>query len=117
MIQQLKQADLQFKSVSPTSGTTSATTGAASNQRIVPTTRFTEKFQSKSVVITGSFFRYDRDMLKDTLKQIGAKVSTTVSARTNYLLTGTKPGGQKIDQASKYKITILDEDEIIKLLE
>jgi len=110
LIQQLKQSGLQFKSTI----TSQISTGS---QRIIITEKFQEKFQSKTLVMTGSFFRYDRDLLKDTLKKIGAKVSTSVSSRTNYLIAGVKPGGQKIDQATKYKIPIIDEEEIIKLLD
>jgi DNA ligase (NAD+) len=76
-----------------------------------------EKFKSTSVVITGTFFRYDREVLKQAIKKAGAKVGTGVTAKTNHLLAGQKPGAQKVDKATELKIPILEEDDLIKLLD
>ena len=72
-------------------------------------------FSSKSIVITGSFNSIARSQLKEELIRVGAKVSSSVSSKTEYLIAGEKPGS-KLKKATDLQITILDEEEALKLL-
>ena len=72
-------------------------------------------FSSKSIVITGSFNNIARSQLKEELIRVGARVSSSVSSKTEYLIAGEKPGS-KLKKATDLQITILDEDEALKLL-
>jgi len=70
---------------------------------------------SKVVVITGSFNQIARSQLKEELIRSGARVASSVSSRTDYLIAGDKPGS-KLTKANDLGITVLEEDEIISLL-
>ena len=72
-------------------------------------------FSSKSIVITGSFNNIARSQLKEELIRVGARVSSSVSSKTEYLIAGEKPGSQ-LKKATDLQITILDEEEALKLL-
>ena len=49
-----------------------------------------------------------RDELKDRLQALGAKVSGSVSAKTDYVVAGENPGS-KYDKAMALGVTVLDE--------
>jgi len=72
-------------------------------------------FSSKSIVITGSFNNIARSQLKEELIRVGARVSSSVSSKTEYLIAGEKPGS-KLKKATDLQITILDEEEALKRL-
>ena len=69
-------------------------------------------FSSKSIVITGSFNSIARSQLKEELIRVGAKVSSSVSSKTEFLIAGEKPGS-KLKKASDLQIPILDEEEVL----
>ncbi len=68
----------------------------------------TSIFYSKTVVITGSFEGKSRTELKRQLEDQGAKVTTSVSKKTDYLVAGKAPGS-KVDKAIKLGVEVLDE--------
>jgi DNA ligase (NAD+) len=72
-------------------------------------------FSGKTVVITGSFTTLKRDALKEQLLGLGAKVSGSVSKKTDYLLYGDAPGS-KYQKALDLEVALLDEDALMKLL-
>ncbi len=69
----------------------------------------------KSVVITGSFENYSREVLKNSLESIGYKVGNSVSKKTNLLICGEKPGN-KLIKAKDLKVKIIYEEGLAKLL-
>ena len=52
--------------------------------------------------------------MKKILQELGAKVSSSVSIKTDYVIVGRDPGS-KADKASKLNITILNEQDFISL--
>ncbi|WP_373898041.1 NAD-dependent DNA ligase LigA [Haloimpatiens sp. FM7315] len=72
-------------------------------------------FNDKTVVVTGSLKNYSRTEIKDKLESLGAKVSSSVSKKTDYLLIGEKPGS-KFEKASQLGIKIISEEELDKLI-
>jgi len=72
-------------------------------------------FSSKVIVITGSFNNIARSQLKEELIRSGARVSSSVSSRTDYLIAGEKPGS-KLNKAEELGIEVLEEDKALKLL-
>ena len=72
-------------------------------------------FSSKSIVITGSFTSIARSQLKEELIRVGARVSSSVSSKTDYLVAGDKPGS-KLTKANEMGIKILEEAEALTLL-
>ena len=72
-------------------------------------------FSSKLIVITGSFSTIARSQLKEELIRVGARVSSSVSSKTDYLVVGDKPGS-KLSKANELGIQILEEAEVLSLL-
>lgn len=71
-------------------------------------------WNQKRVVITGTF-PISRLKIQVKLESLGAKVSSQISDRTDYLLVGTNPG-QKYFQARQKKIPCLNANDIEKIL-
>ena len=72
-------------------------------------------FSSKSIVITGSFSSIARSQLKEELIRAGARVSSSVSSKTDFLIAGEKPGS-KLSKANELGIKVLEENEVLNLL-
>jgi DNA ligase (NAD+) len=69
----------------------------------------------KTVVFTGSLERMTRDEAKAKAERLGAKVSGSVSKKTDYVVAG--PGaGSKLAEAKKHEVAVLTEDEWLKLI-
>jgi DNA ligase (NAD+) len=73
------------------------------------------KLAGKRFVITGTLDAMSRDEAKRRLVALGAKVSGSVSRKTDYLVAGAKSGSKR-GKAEKLRITILDEEELLKLI-
>ena len=69
----------------------------------------------KTIVITGTLKKLKRDELKNLLLSKGAKVSSSVSAKTNYLIVGSN-AGSKLAKANQLGVKIINEDEIPEFL-
>lgn len=69
----------------------------------------------KKIVLTGTLSKYTRDAAKDILEQMGAKVSGSVSAKTDIVLAGTDAGG-KLTKAQDLGIAIWGEDDLDKII-
>lgn len=70
----------------------------------------------KTVVISGTFTQHSREEYKTLVEQHGAKVASSVSSKTNYLLAGDKMGPSKLAKARELGITILTEDDFLSLI-
>jgi len=72
-------------------------------------------FAGKTVVLTGSLSQMNRDDAKAQLIALGAKVSGSVSKRTDLLIAG-ESAGSKLAKAQELGIEVIDEAEMIRLL-
>ena len=68
----------------------------------------------KTFVITGTLEKMKRNEVKKVLQELGAKVSSSVSTKTDYVIVGSDPGS-KAEKASKLNITMLNEQDFIAL--
>ncbi|NOV31224.1 hypothetical protein DDY07_15955 [Methylomonas sp. ZR1] len=71
---------------------------------------------SKTIVFTGSMQRSKREDMEKQAKALGAKVGSSVSAKTDYLVVGANVGANKTQAAGKFGTTILTEDEYLALI-
>ncbi|MBT0727683.1 NAD-dependent DNA ligase LigA [Rosenbergiella australiborealis] len=72
-------------------------------------------FNGKTVVLTGTLFQMTRDEAKEKLLQRGAKVTGSVSKKTDMLIAGDA-AGSKLEKAQALGITVIDEQQLIRLL-
>lgn len=72
-------------------------------------------FTGKTVVLTGTLSQLTRDEAKDKLKKLGAKVTGSVSKKTDLVIAGESPGS-KLTKAEELGIKVIDEQEMIDLL-
>ena len=72
-------------------------------------------FAGKTVVLTGTLEKYSRNEATALLENLGAKVSGSVSKKTDYVIYGTE-AGSKLDKARELGVTTLNESEFEKLL-
>ena len=75
----------------------------------------TAGLSGKTFVITGTLATLSRNEAKDRLTSQGAKVSGSVSARTDYLIAGENPGS-KLDKARSLGVRVLDEAGLFEYL-
>ena len=73
-------------------------------------------FAGKTVVLTGSLSQLTRDEAKDRLTALGAKVSGSVSKKTDMVIAG-EAAGSKLAKANELNIPVIDENEMIQLLD
>ncbi|MBR2157384.1 MAG: NAD-dependent DNA ligase LigA, partial [Campylobacter sp.] len=71
-------------------------------------------FTGKTVVITGTLSR-SRDEVKNDLLKMGAKVASSVSAKTDFVIYGEE-AGSKLEKANALGVKTLSEDEFKALL-
>lgn len=76
---------------------------------------FENVFLNKTVVVTGTLKNYSRNEIKEKLEAIGARVSSSVSAKTDYVIHGSEPGS-KYDKALKLNVKTLNEEEFTSML-
>lgn len=69
----------------------------------------------KSFVLTGTLSR-PRDEFKALIEDLGGRVSSSVSAQTDFVLFGTA-AGSKLEKAKKLGLTCLNEEEFLRLVE
>ena len=62
----------------------------------------------KTVVITGALPGLTRDGATQFVQRAGAKVSSSVTKKTDYLIVGDEPSGAKRSKAEQLKVAILD---------
>ncbi|MFR9725379.1 NAD-dependent DNA ligase LigA [Streptomyces sp. MS19] len=68
-----------------------------------------------TAVVTGTLAGWTRDAARDALQAQGAKVTGSVSKKTDFVIVGDSPGS-KYDKAVQLKVPVLDEDGFAVLL-
>jgi DNA ligase (NAD+) len=77
---------------------------------------YTDKLAGQSIVISGVFTHHSRDEYKDLIEKNGGKNVGSISAKTSFILAGDNMGPAKLEKAKKLGVTILSEDEFLKLI-
>jgi len=100
VIEQLRACGVHWDEVEP--ARVAAATGGA--------------FAGRTVVLTGTLSEMSRDLAKEKLEAAGAKVSGSVSKKTDYVIAGTE-AGSKLDKARELGVAVLDEQQFLALLQ
>lgn len=69
-------------------------------------------FKGKTVVLTGTLTQMGRNEAKALLQEMGAKVSGSVSAKTDFVIAGDA-AGSKLTKAQELGVTVLTEEEFL----
>ena len=73
--------------------------------------------EGKSIVVSGKFFRHDRkDYENRIIEMYGGKRSSSISAKTSFILAGTDMGPSKLKKAQQLGIPIVSEDEFLEMI-
>lgn len=72
-------------------------------------------FTNLTFVLTGSLNSFTREEVRSEIEKRGGKVSSSVSSKTDYLLSG-ESSGSKLDKAKKLNINIITENEFVSLI-
>ncbi len=75
----------------------------------------TSLLTGKSFVLTGSLSELSREQTVALLQELGAKVSSSVSKKTDYVIVGKDPGS-KLTRAQELGLSILSEKKFLELL-
>ncbi len=81
----------------------------------VSTANEANEFYGKTVVLTGTLATLSRKEAGVKLEALGAKVSGSVSAKTDFLVAGEK-SGSKLKKAQELGVTVIDEEMMLKML-
>jgi DNA ligase (NAD+) len=75
----------------------------------------TQPLAGKTIVLTGTLETLSRNDAKARLQALGARVSSSISKNTDYLIAGAKAGSKR-SKAEKLGVEILDEAALIQML-
>ncbi len=89
--------------------------GAVSEKEIVPSVKADGALRGKTFVLTGTLPTLGREEAKELIETQGAKVSGSVSKKTDYVVAGADPGS-KLAKAEELGIPVLDEAGLRELL-
>ena len=81
-----------------------------------PKEKLKQTLAGLTIVVTGSLNDFTRDGASEAITSRGGKASSSVSAKTDFVVAGDS-AGSKLDKAQELGITILDEAGFKKLLE
>lgn len=80
------------------------------------TTTKKQTLSAKTFVLTGTLTTLTREEAKAKLEALGAKISASVSKKTDYVVVGENPGS-KAENAKNIGVRIIDEFELLNLLQ
>jgi DNA ligase (NAD+) len=69
------------------------------------------KISNKTILITGTLKTMSRAEAKVKIELLGAKLSSSLSKKTNFLIAGDKPTLSKLDKANEYGVKVFSEQE------
>lgn len=73
-------------------------------------------FSNKTVVLTGSLQQYSRSNAQAILEKLGAKVTSSVSQKTDFVIYGTE-AGSKLQKAQSLGVKTMTEEEFMEIVE
>ncbi len=89
---------------------------------LIPTPLVSEQQQQispiagKIIVFTGTMQHGKRDDMQKQAKRLGAKIASSVTGKTDFLVTGSEVGASKITAAREKGVRVITEDEYLAML-
>ena len=80
-----------------------------------PRKRRSDKLAGKTIVVTGTLENFTRQQIEQAIRRAGGKTSSSVSKKTDFVLTGKKPSS-KLDKAQKLGVKIINEKQFLDFL-
>jgi DNA ligase (NAD+) len=78
-------------------------------------TKTASDIDNKSFVVTGTLNGYTRKEIEEKIKNLGGKVSSSVSSKTDFLIAGESPGS-KLEKAKRLGTTVLNKNKFEELI-
>ena len=72
-------------------------------------------FNGKTICVTGKMHRFTRDGINAKIIELGAKTASSVSTKTDYLITNEQSNSSKYKKAVELNIPIITEDDFLKM--
>lgn len=76
----------------------------------------TDKLSGKTFVVSGVFEIYSRDGLKSAIENNGGKISSSISAKTDFIIAGENMGPAKLEKANQLQVRIISESDFQKMI-
>jgi DNA ligase (NAD+) len=70
----------------------------------------------KTFVLTGTLHSLSRDDASARIRELGGTATSSVSAKTDFLVVGEEPGSSKTTAAREHNVPTLSEEEFLKML-
>lgn len=75
-----------------------------------------DKLKGSTFVVSGVFEKVSRNELKKIIEDNGGKVSSSISAKTTYVVAGDKMGPSKKEKAEKLGVPLISEDDFLAMV-
>lgn len=72
-------------------------------------------FSGKTLCVTGKLNTFTRDSINTKISELGAKAASSVSSKTDYLITNEASGSSKYKKAVELNIPIITEEEFLEM--
>ena len=73
-------------------------------------------FSDKTLCVTGKLNTFTRDSINTKIAELGAKAASSVSSKTDYLITNEQSGSSKYKKAVELNIPIISENEFLEMI-
>ncbi len=103
VIEKLKAAGIQLSQDKSIKGTESIVSGSSLN--------------GFSFVISGVFEHASREAIKDKITALGGEVKSGITKKTTYLLAGSDAGPAKVEKATELGVSIISEQDFLKMIQ
>ena len=78
---------------------------------------FRHVLDGKSFVVSGVFEHHSRDEIKALIEKYGGKNTSSISAKTGFLIAGSNMGPAKKQKADKLNVPIISENDFLEMIE
>ena len=75
-----------------------------------------QRLAGLTFVFTGGLSRFSREEVQQKVRELGGEVSFSVNKKVNYVVAGENPGS-KMDKAKKIGITVLTEEDLMRMIQ